>query len=93
MAVMDVNYYIVAAGDETTAYERFVEMEVDSKSFYIVGEDLYIGRRRLSNQSDITNAINALSLEGGAIYTINQTLTKLEGNESVSGSIRAIIKS
>ena len=92
MAEQFVKYAIVEAKDGQTAAERYAAISPkDPYTFYSVANELYFGEKHCTNASDITAAINALSASGGAIYQINETLTMLQGDASVSGSIRNIV--
>lgn len=89
----DVNFYDVIAKDGLTPAERFAAMAKEDESFYTVGADLYIGAQKLTNGADLATVVANVAQNASDIVTINQTLTKLENDESTSGSIRNLIRS
>lgn len=89
----DVNFYDVIAKDGKTPAERFAEMSKEDESFYTVGADLYIGSQKLTNGADLATVVANVAQNTSDIVTINQTLTKLENDESTNGSIRNLIRS
>ena len=83
---MKVTYLSVIAKDGQTAAQRYAAMTKAQGTFYIVESDLYFEDKKITNASDLASAV-------GDISDIQATLTKLEGEENVSGSIRNIIRS
>ena len=90
--MMDVYFKTVIATGGQTAAQRFAAMTVTgTKTFYIVGDDLYWEDEKLSNASELATAVSNIATNTADIATINGTLTTLQGSESTSGSIRYII--
>ena len=90
--MIDVYFKTVIATGGQTAAQRFAAMTVTgTKTFYIVGDDLYWEDEKLTNASELASAVSSIATNTADIATINTTLTTLQGSESTSGSIRYII--
>lgn len=88
----NVNFYdVIEQGGQTPA-ERFAAMTKDADSFYSVADDLYIGSHKLTSADDLAVAVGNIAQNAADITTINNTLTKLQGAESTSGSIKNLIR-
>lgn len=77
--------------------QKFEGIIPDTGTFYLVTKengtnDLYLGTQKLNNIDDITKSIDSLSAAGGAIDDIKKTLETIQGDDSVAGSIRTIVK-
>lgn len=55
-----VKYYIVVEQGGQTALERYQSMVKNDKAFYLVGNELYLGTVKLSNLTDIANAVGTI---------------------------------
>ena len=75
---------VIAQGGQSAA-ERYAAMVHDGGTFYIVGDNLYWGDVKISNAADLAAAVSDIA-------DIESTLTTLQGDASVSGSIRNIIE-
>ena len=68
----------------------------DAYTFYLVEEsaskDLYLGEVKLSNATDLANAITRISTNETDIDNIETQLTTLTGADTVNGSIKKMIK-
>ena len=63
-------------------------------TFYYTTDDaqLYLGAIKLSNGNEIAAAIERIAKNEGDITKINETLTKIQGDETVEGSIKKAVK-
>lgn len=63
-------------------------------TFYYTTDDaqLYLGAIRLSNGNEIAAAVEKITKNEGDIKKINETLTKIQGDETVEGSIKKAVK-
>lgn len=63
-------------------------------TFYYTTDDnqLYLGTIKLSNAEDIVAAVARIAANETSIATINETLTKIQGDETVEGSIKYAVK-
>lgn len=66
----------------------------NSTTFYYTTDDaqLYLGEIKLSNGSDLAAAITRIAKNEGDITAINTTLTKIQGDDTVEGSVKNLIK-
>lgn len=86
--MMDVKFLKGTAAEYTELASK------NSTTFYYTTDDaqLYLGEIKLSNGSDLTAAITRIAKNEGDITTINTTLTTIQGDESVEGSVKNLIK-
>lgn len=73
---------------------EYTSASKNSTTFYYTTDDaqLYLGEIKLSNGSDLAAAIERIAKNEGDIKTINTTLTTIQGDESVEGSVKNLIK-
>lgn len=66
----------------------------NDNTFYYTTDDnqLYLGTIKLSNGDDIVAAVARIATNEAAITTINETLTKIQGDNTVEGSIKYAVK-
>lgn len=86
--MMDVKFLKGTAAEYTELASK------NSTTFYYTTDDaqLYLGEIKLSNGSDLTAAIARIAKNEGDITTINTTLATIQGDESVEGSVKNLIK-
>ena len=74
-----------------SAYAGLATKNVDT--FYYTTDDnqLYLGTIRLSNTNEVLAAVSRIAQNESDIVTINATLAKIEGDESVEGSIKKAV--
>lgn len=90
--MLDVWFKTVIASGQQTAAERYAAMTTaGTKTFYIVGNDLYYEDKKLTVASELATAISNIATNTADIATINSTLATLQADESTSGSIRNIV--
>lgn len=62
-------------------------------TFYLVDEkDLYLGTVKLSNGTDLAEAVERISKNENDIGSITETLTVIQGDDTVENSIKQIVK-
>lgn len=83
---MKVTYLTVVDKDGQTAAQRFASMTKAEGTFYIVGSDLYFVDKKITNGADLAQVVSDIG-------DINTTLTTLQDDAEVSGSIRNIVES
>ena len=73
---------------------EYTSASKNSTTFYYTTDDaqLYLGEIKLSNGSDLAAAIERIAKNEGDIKTINTTLATIQGDESVEGSVKNLIK-
>lgn len=66
----------------------------NANTFYYTTDDnqLYLGTIKLSNGDDIVAAVARIATNEDAITAINETLTKIQGDDTVEGSIKYAVK-
>lgn len=74
-----------------SAYASLTNKNADT--FYYTTDDsqLYLGTIRLSNTNEIVAAVERIAKNETDIVTINTTLTKIQGDASVEGSIKKAV--
>lgn len=74
-----------------SAYASLTNKNADT--FYYTTDDsqLYLGSIRLSNTNEIVAAVERIAQNEADIVTINTTLTKIQGDASVEGSIKKAV--
>lgn len=74
-----------------SAYASLTNKNADT--FYYTTDDsqLYLGTIRLSNTNEIVAAVERIAQNEADIVTINTTLTKIQGDASVEGSIKKAV--
>ncbi len=66
-------------------------------TFYLVTDDggatgqLYMGAEKISNAQDLANAITRIGVAEGKITTLEGTVTKLDGDDQTTGSVRKLL--
>ena len=78
----NIKFYKIAALPESPDMNSF---------YYVDGKDFYLGNIKLSNASEIAAAVERIAKNEQDIIAINNTLTKIEGDESVEGSIKKAV--
>lgn len=74
-----------------SAYASLTNKNADT--FYYTTDDsqLYLGSIKLSNTNEIVAAVERIAQNEADIVTINTTLTKIQGDASVEGSIKKAV--
>lgn len=74
-----------------SAYAGLANKNADT--FYYTTDDsqLYLGEIRLSNTNEVVAAVERIAKNEQDIVTINATLTKIQGDASVEGSIKKAV--
>ena len=66
----------------------------NQNTFYYTTDDkqFYLGEVKLSNAGEIVDAVERITKNENDIQTINNTLTTIQGDENVDGSIKKAVK-
>lgn len=72
---------------------EYASASKNSTTFYYTTDDaqLYLGEIKLSNGSELAAAITRIAKNEGDITTINNTLTTIQGDATVEGSIKKAV--